>query len=329
MPSVIVLVLDLEALEDDDIVCIIDDRERYSCYATSSSSQQAARLPKHKLWYHEILLCDPHAKLPIGVVYMTTWEEDEALQNYLDENLAMGKVRRSRWATAAPIVFVHKQDGSLKLVIDYRARNRLTICNNYPLPRISRLLDSTRGGKWFTEWDLKNGFHLIRVAAGHEWKTAFRTKMGIFEYTVMPFVLTNARATFQETVDTIFKNDEACVWYMDDILIYGGGTEAEHQAYVEKILQQFVNYELAINLTKSEFQVHGTIFLGHINIGGQVEMDPPKLESMSKWPIPTNEKEVQAFLGLANYERRFIENFSAMARPLIDLSKDVPFSCGH
>ena len=226
-------------------------------------------------------------------------------------------------------MFVRKKDGSLRLVIGYRARNRLTIPSKYPLPLISELLDKTRAGKWFTRLDPKYGFNLIRVAAGHEWKTAFRTKKGLFEYTVMPFGLTNAPATFQEMMDTIFKDEEGCIWYMNEIHMNGGSTEAEHQAFVEKVLQQWVNHALAVNLTKSEFHVHESIILGHIGNGGQVQMDPAKLETMSKWPVPTKKKEVQAFLGFANDCHRFIENYTAMARLLIDLTNDVPFSWGH
>ena len=185
---------------------IIDASERYSRYATCFSCQQAARLHEHKPWDHEISLQNPHAKIPTGAVYETTCEEDEVLQKYLYGNLAIGKVRRSRSATGAPILFVRKKDGSLGLVVAYRALNRLTITNKYPLPLISELLDQTRGGKWFTRLNLKNGFNLIRVAAGHEWQTAFRTKKGLFEYTVMPFGFTNAPTTFQEMMDIIFKD---------------------------------------------------------------------------------------------------------------------------
>ena len=160
---------------------IIDASERYSRYAACVSSQQAARLSEHKPWDHEIPLQDPQTKLRTGAVYKTTWEEDEALQEYLDENLPTGKVRCSRSATGAPILFVCKKDGSLRLVVDYRALNRLTIPNKYPLPLISELLDKTRGGKWFPRLDLKNGFNLIRVAVGREWKTAFCNKKGLFE----------------------------------------------------------------------------------------------------------------------------------------------------
>ena len=150
IPSVTVIDLDLEPLEDGEIVLLIDASERYSRYATCCSTQQAARLPQHKSWNHEIPLQDPHAKILTGAVHKTTWEEDEALQKYFDENLPTGKVRRSRAATGAPILFVRKKDPSLRLVVDYRARNRLTIPNKYSLPLISELLDKTRGGKWFT-----------------------------------------------------------------------------------------------------------------------------------------------------------------------------------
>ena len=135
---------------------------------------------------------------------------------------------------------MRNKDGSLRLCVDYRALKRLTIPNKYPLPLISELLDKTRGGKWFTRLDLKNAYNLIRIAAGDKWKTAFRTKQGLFEYTVMPFGLTNAPASFQEMMDKIFKDMEGCIWYLNDILIYGGDTKAEHQATVEKVLQQCV-----------------------------------------------------------------------------------------
>ena len=117
----------------------------------------------------------------------------------------------------------------------------------------------------------------------------------------MPFDLTNAPASFQEIIDTIFKDMEACIWYLEDILIYAGDTEAEHQAIVEKVLQQCVEHGLAVNLLKSEFRVNETIFLGYVINGQEVKMDPPKLENMSKWPIPTKKKEVQALLDFANY----------------------------
>ena len=168
------------------------------------------------------------------------------------------------------------------LCVDYCALICLTIPNKYPLPLISELLDKTKGGKWFTNLDLKNGYNLIRIASGHEWKTAFRTKKGLFEYTVMPFGLTNAPATCQEMMDTIFKDMEGCVWYLVDILIYGGDTEEEHQKIVQEVLQLCIDHSLAVNLGQSEFHVPETIFLVHIINGQQLQMDPSKLETISK-----------------------------------------------
>ena len=190
---------------------IVDASEQYSRYATYFSSQQAARLPDPKPCDHEMRLKDPEIKIPTGAVYKTTWEEDEALQKYLYKDLPTGKVRRSHSAPSAPILVVRKKDGSLRLVVDYKALNRLTIPNKYPLPLNSELLDETRGGKWFTRLDRKNGFNLIRVAAGHEWKTAFRTRKGLCEYAAMPLGWTHAPATFQYIMDTIFKDEEGCV----------------------------------------------------------------------------------------------------------------------
>jgi len=144
----------------------------------------------------------------------------------------------------------------------------------------------------------------------------------------MPFGLTNTPASFQEMMDTIFKDIVGCIWYLDDILIFGGTIEAEHQALVKQVLQLCINHGLAVNLPKSEFHVQQTLFLGHIINGKQVQMDPSKLEAISKWPTPTKKKEVQAFLRFANYYRRFILNYSSKARSLTELTKDIPFSWG-
>ena len=145
----------------------------------------------------------------------------------------------------------------------------------------------------------------------------------------MAFGLSIAAASLQEMMDTIFKDMEGCIWYLDNIFIYGGNSKAEHQGMVQKVLQQCIEHGLAVNLFKSEFHVNETIFLRHVINGQEVKMVPSKLETMSKWPIRTKKKEVQAFLGFANYYRRFIVNYSAKARPFIYLTKDLPFTCGH
>ena len=206
-----ILMMEKEPLKDDEILLIIDASERYSRYAQYFSAEQAARLLAHLSWDYQIPLQDPHAKIPTGAIYKTTWEEDEAVRKYSQENISTGKVRHSRSAAAAPILFVCKKDRSLRLCVDYRALKRLTLPNKYPLPLISELLDKTRGGTWFTRLDLKNSYNLIRIAAGDEWMTAFRTNQGLFEYIVMPFGLTNASASFQAMMDAIFKDMKGCI----------------------------------------------------------------------------------------------------------------------
>ena len=303
-----VLIMEEEPLEDAEILLIIDTSKRYSRYAKCFYAKQAARLPEHKSCHQQIPLQNRNAKIPTGGIYKTTWEEDDALQKYLQENIPTGKVRHCRYAATAPILFVRKKDESLRLCVDYRALNRLTILNTYPLPLISELLHKTRGGKWFTRLYQKNWYNLIMIAAGDEWKTAFRTKQGLFEYALISFALTNAPASFQEMIDSIFKDMEGCIWYLDDMLICGGITDTEHQAIVEKVLLQCNEHRLVVNLLKSELHVRETIFLAHVINGQEVKMDPSKLETMSKWAIPTKKNEVQAFLGFSNYHHQFIIN---------------------
>jgi len=211
IPSVTLIDIDVEPIVDGDVLLILNVRKRYNCYAQVFSAEQAARLPEHKPWDHQIPLIDPHVRIPTRAIYKTIWEQDEALQNYLKSEVPTGKVRRSRSSTGTPILFVCKKDGTLRICVDYRALNRLTIPNKYPLPLISELLDKTKGGKLFTRLDLKNVYNLLRIAVEDEWKTTFRTKKGLFEYTVMPFGLMNAPASFQEMMDTIFKDVEGCV----------------------------------------------------------------------------------------------------------------------
>ena len=174
--------------------------------------------------------------------------------------------------------------------------------------------------------DLKNGYVLIRIAAADKRKTAFRTNQGVFVYTVMLFGLTNTPISFQEMIDTIFKDMSVCILYLDDMVIYGGNTKAEHQAIVEKVRQQCFKHGLAVNLLKSKFHIYRSIFIVHVINSQEVKMDSLKLENISNWPISTKKKEVLAFLGFSNYYYQFIVNYSAKVRSLSDITKDVPFT---
>jgi len=174
---------------------------------------------------------------PWGPVYPMSQYQLNTLKTYLDEMLAQGKIRHSQSPAGAPILFVPKPDGRLRLCVDNRQLNKLTILDKYPLPLMSELRDRVAGAKIFTKLDLKDGYHLIRIKKGDEWKTAFRTRYGQYEYKVMPFGLVNAPATFQRMMNKILREflDQEVVVYLDDILIYSK-THAEHVAMVKKVL---------------------------------------------------------------------------------------------
>jgi hypothetical protein len=170
--------------------------------------------------------------------------------------------------------------------------------------------------------DLKGAYNLIRIKEGHEWKTAFRTKFGLYEYLVMPFGLTNAPATFQRMINNVLREhlDIFVVCYLDDILIFSD-TEEEHTEHVHKVLQALQDAKLLVEPEKSNFHASEVEFLGHIISHNEIRMDPKKIAAVSEWPKPTNVKEVQSFLGFANYYRRFLKNFSSHATPLTQLTR--------
>ena len=176
--------------------------------------------------------------------------------------------------------------------------------------------------KIFTKLDLKNGFHNIRMKKGEEWKTAFNTREGLYEYQVMPFGLANAPATFQTVINNILKEylDDFIMAYLDDILIYSETVE-EHQRHVEIVLGKLQENNLRLSIKKCTFSVKKVKFLGFIITPGCIEMDPEKIKAVQEWPTPTKVKEDQAFLGLAGFYQKMIKNYSKIILPLFELLK--------
>ncbi|KAH0607988.1 uncharacterized protein H6S33_002040, partial [Morchella sextelata] len=257
---------------------------------------------------------------PFGPLYPCSAPELKALREYLDKELSSGKISRSNSPAAAPILFIPKKDGTLRICVDYRGLNKVTVKDKYPLPIMSELRDRLFKAKIFTKIDLKNGFNLIRIAEGDEWKTAFRTRYGLYQYNVMPFGLCNAPSAFQAMINDALKEllDEGVVVYIDEILIYSE-TEKEHELLVKKVLQKLREAKLCASISKTSFHVREVEYLGyHISEEG-VSMSEDKVEAVKEWPVPENIKAVQAFLGFANFYRRFIEVFSKVCKPLTDL----------
>ncbi|TMD69294.1 MAG: DDE-type integrase/transposase/recombinase [Chloroflexi bacterium] len=301
--------------------------KEYQYYAKLFEKETgSSALPAHQPWDHEIPLME--GKQPtFGPIYSCSEKELEALREYLRENLEKGFIRPSTSPAEYPILFVPKKNGKLRLCVDYRQLNSITIKNRYPLPRIDELMDRVHGAKWFTKFDLQGAYNLIRMKEGEEWKTAFRTRYGHYEYCVMPFGLTNAPASFQSLINNALREylDKICVVYLDDILIYSK-TKKEHKRHVKLILQALKRWNLKIDLDKSQFHKEEVEFLGHIIGVNGIRIDPRKVKAILEWPQPKTLSELQQFLGLANYYRRFIKHYSKRAAPLHRYTnKGVPF----
>ena len=286
----------------------------------------AAALPKHQPWDHEIKL-EPGTAPTFGPIYDLSEKELQALREYLDDYLEKGYIRESKSRAAHPILFVPKPNGKLRLCVDYRQLNNITVKNRYPLPGIGSLQQRLSKAKIFTKMDLRDGFHLVRIKEGDEWKTAFRTRYGLYEYQVMPFGLTNAPATFQALINNTLREylDVFVIAYMDDILVYSED-EKQHEEHVKKILACLDQAGLRIKPEKCEWHKKNVNFLGfQIGTSG-VKMDPDKVKAIQEWPVPTSLKELQGFLGFANFNRQFIEGYSRRALPLTAATrKDVLF----
>ncbi|KAL9570381.1 hypothetical protein ACKAV7_005460 [Fusarium commune] len=294
--------------------------EEYRIYEKLFKEELETKVPQHSRWDHEIWLKTDD--LPFQKIYNLNEKELTTLKEYLETELAKGNIRISTSSAGFPVMFVPKKNGKLRLVVDYRKLNALTIKDRTPLPLITELKDRLQGKQIFTALDLKGAYNLIRIKEGDEWKTAFRTKFGLFEYLVMPFGLTNAPATFQRMINNVLRQylDVFVVCYLDDILIFSDNEE-EHKEHVHKVLKALQDANLLVEPEKSHFHVKEVDFLGHTITPGEIRMERKKISAVADWPLPTTVKEVQSFLGFANYYRRFIKDFSRIANPLTELTK--------
>lgn len=212
--------------------------------------------------------------------------------------------------------------------MDYRGLNAITVKNRYPIPLIRETLDQLCRARYYTKVDIIAAFNGRRIANGDEWKTAFRTRYGLFEYLVMPFGLINGPASFQHYINDALRDymDVFCTAYLDDILIYSN-TLKEHKQHVRQVLQRLSEFGLQADIAKCEFHVHEVKYLGVIVGTNGIRMDPCKVSAVVNWPQPKNVKDVQSFLGFANFYRRFIKDFAKQATPLTKLTKkDIPFA---
>ncbi|KAJ9521462.1 hypothetical protein QJQ45_008876 [Haematococcus lacustris] len=262
----------------------------------------------------------PDARPPVTPMYRLSKPEQEELKRQIQDYLAKGMIEPSSSPYAAPILFVQKKSGELRMCIDYRQLNKLTLRDQYPLPRIDDLFDRLSGCSVFSSLDLQAGYHQIRITPEDVPKTAFRTPEGHFQFKVLSFGLTNAPATFQRVMNDAFASvlGKCALVYLDDILVMSKSLP-EHMQHLRLVFDLLRKNKLYAKMSKCEFMQLTLRFLGHVISAGAISVDPDKVRAIVDWPVPSSLTQLQSFLGAANFVRKFVHNFSAISAPLTDL----------
>lgn len=282
-------------------------------------------LPPQRDCDHAINL-DPGAPVINQREYRLPHHQKNALEEIIKELLQKGIIRLSHSPYSSPAILVKKKDMTWRLCIDYRRLNALNIKNKYPIPMIEDLLDELNGATIFTKIDLRSGYHQIRMKEGDIEKTAFSTHLGLFEFLVMPFGVTNGPPTFQQLMHTILAPllRHCVLVFFDDILIFSK-TYKEHLEHVALVLETLRKHQLYAKLSKCTFAQSKVEYLGYVITDKGVSTDPAKVEAIVSWPTPQNVTHLRSFLGLARYYRRFIQNYGLICKPLFGALKKEGF----
>ena len=261
---------------------------------------------------------------PARAPYRLSWAESAALKAQLADLLNQGLISPSNSPYAAPVLLVKKPDGQLRMCVDYRALNKTTVRDRFPLPHIEDLLNKLAGASVFSKIDLKQGFWQMRVDPDDEEKTAFVTPFGSFQFRVLPMGLSNAPSSFQRLMQHVFKDflDIFVCVYLDDIVIFSNTVE-EHRDHVRLVLEALRKHQLLLNASKCLFGVSSVVFLGHAVTHNHIGIEDAKVQAVRDWPMPRTRQDIRRFLGFANFSRRFVKGFALIATPLTDALADV------
>lgn len=272
--------------------------------------------PKREKLEHEIKLKD-HRQPPYRRPYKMGPKEMEILKETIDEMMKKGFIQRSQSRYGAPVLFVPKKDGGMRMVIDYREINKITIKNGYPLPSVEELFPIVQGAKWFSKIDLHSGYYQIRIAEKDREKTAFVTRYGSYEFLVLPMGLCNSPATFMELMNWVFEKhlDKFVIVFLDDVLVFSKTLE-EHERHLREVLRLLRENRLYAKMSKCDLVREEVDFLGHRLGRNGLDKEDTKVKEIVDWKVPTSRNELQQFLGLANYYRKFVDHYSTIAAPL-------------
>jgi transposase InsO family protein/predicted aspartyl protease len=270
---------------------------------------------------HHIKLTDdePTAKTP----YRLSPAELNTLSKQLQEMLAKGLVQPSTSPYAAPILFTKKKSGELRMVVDFRALNRKTVRDRYPLPRIDECFDRLKEARVFSKLDLQQGFYQVAVAPEDRHKTSFTTPSGQYEFVVMPMGMANSPSTFQRVMNHVFKDliGVCVIVYMDDLLVYSRN-KADHQKHVRMVMERLRQHQLFAKVEKCQFGLEEIEFLGFVVKDGEVAVTGETTRAVQEFPQPTNRTELRRFLGMLNHVRRWIPNHAQITAPLTALTSE-------